>query len=73
MREEYLDKLLILGERHLHRVLTAYLDYHNHARLHQGIDQRCPVPLRRSGARDSPIERRDILGEVLHDYYRRAS
>ena len=73
VREECLDKLLILGERHLDQVLTAYVDYYNHARPHQGIDQQCPTPLRGSAARDGPIERRDILGGVLHDYHRRAA
>ena len=73
VREECLDQLLILGERHLHRVLTEYEAYYNHARPHQGIDQRCPVPLRRSTEGAGPIERRDILGGVLHDYYRRAA
>ena len=73
VREECLDKLLILGERHLHRVLTTYVDYYNHARPHQGIEQQLPVPLGRSMSRDGPIERRDILGGVLHDYYRRAA
>ncbi len=72
VREECLDKILILSEGHVDRVLTAYVDYFNHARPHQGIDQRCPVPLA-STARDGPIERRDRLGGVLHDYYRRAA
>jgi transposase InsO family protein len=71
-REECLDKLLIFGEGHLHRVLTAYLGYYNHARPHQGIDQQCPIPLEKV-PRAGPIERRDILGGVLHDYYRRAA
>ena len=72
VHEECLDKVLILGERHLGHVLTAYADYYNHARPHQGIDQRCPVPSE-NAARDGPIERRDIVGGVLHDYYRRAA
>ena len=42
-REECLDKILILGERHLHRVLTVYLDYYNHVRPHQGLEQQCSV------------------------------
>jgi len=67
-----LDQLLILGEGHLRRVLTEYVAYYNRARPHQGLGQQCPV--RREGAaRDGPIERRDILGGVLHDYYRRAA
>jgi transposase InsO family protein len=73
VREAWLDKLLILNQRHLEQVLTAYLDYYNHARLHQGLEQRCPVPFVRNAARDGPIERRDILGGVLHDYERRAA
>ncbi len=72
VREECVDKILIVNEGHLHRVLTAYVDYYNQARPHQGIDQQCPIPL---GARprEGPIERRDILGGVLHDYYRHAA
>ena len=71
-REECVDKILILGEGHLRRVLTAYVEYYNHARPHQGIGQHCPV--RVVGAvKDGPIERRDILGGVLHDYCRRAA
>ncbi|HSH81884.1 MAG TPA: integrase core domain-containing protein [Herpetosiphonaceae bacterium] len=45
VREECLDKLVILDERHLRRVLTAYIDYYNCARPHQGIGQQCPVAL----------------------------
>ena len=72
VRAECLDRILIVGERHLHRVLRTYLEYYNHARPHQGIDQRCPIPLK-SVPHGGPIERRDILGGVLHDYYRRAA
>jgi hypothetical protein len=73
VREECLDQILIVSEGHLRRVLTAYLTYDNLARPHQGIDQQCPVPLVRSVARAGPVERRDILGGVLHDYCRRAA
>src|SRR5919202_5106580 len=71
-REECLDHLLILGQAHLRRVLTAYADYYNHARPHQGRDQRPPVesPLRSS---QGPVRRRDVLSGLLHDYYRDAA
>ena len=58
VREKCLDKVLILGERHLYRVLVAYVEYYNQARPHQGIEQGCPIQ-RESAARDGPIERRD--------------
>ena len=73
VREECLDKILIFSEGHLHRVLTAYITYYNHARPHHGINQQCPVPLVPSMARDSSVERRNVLGGILHDYYRRAA
>jgi len=73
VREECLDRLLIFRDRHLHRVLTEYVIYYNQARPHQGIAQQCPVPAQRSMASDGPIERRDILGGVLHDYHRRVA
>ncbi len=72
IREECLDRIIVLGEGHLRRVLQAYCDYYNRARPHQGIEQRCPVPLERV-PHAGPIERRDILGGVLHDYRRRAA
>ena len=69
VREECLDHLLILNEAHLRRVLTAYVAYYNEARPHQGLDQCTPI------APDRPyshgvIRRRDVLGGLLHDYYR---
>ena len=69
VREECLDHILVLDENHLRRVLREYGEYYNHARPHQGIGQHFPV----SGPERSikgPIRRRDILGGVIHDYYR---
>ena len=69
VREECLDPLLILNESHLRRVLKEYGEYYNHARPHQGIDQRFPVsgPVR---SINGPVRRLDVLGGVIHDYYR---
>ncbi len=68
-REECLDHLLIVGEGHLRRVLTAYAAYYNHARPHQGRDQRLPVEAAPCSPQ-GPVRRRDVLGGLLHDYYR---
>jgi putative transposase len=72
VREECLDLVLVLNENHLHRVLREYGEYYNHARPHQGIGQHFPV----SGPEPSTnglIRKRDILGGVIHDYYRQPS
>jgi putative transposase len=44
VRRECLDHILILSERHLHRVIKEYVQYFNMARPHQGIRQTIPVP-----------------------------
>ncbi len=69
VREECLDHLLILGEAHLHRVLTAYVAHCNRARPHQGLGQQTPVPQDRQAWR-GPVRRRDVLGGLLHEYSR---
>ncbi len=72
VREEVLDKLLTLNEAHLYQVLTEYVAYFNQARPHQGIEQRCPIPIeqvRRNGA----VKCRNVLGGIIHDYQREAA
>ena len=71
-RGECLDHLLIVNEAHLRRVLRDYAAFYNQARPHQGIDQRipqAPVPRPQTG----PVQCRDALGGLLHDYYREAA
>jgi hypothetical protein len=43
IQDECLDKLLILNQAHLRRVLCEYIAYYNDARLHQGLDQQAPI------------------------------
>jgi transposase InsO family protein len=42
LRRELLDRVLTLGEAHLHAVLGEYQAHYNTARPHQGIGQRVP-------------------------------
>ncbi|HSH82272.1 MAG TPA: integrase core domain-containing protein [Herpetosiphonaceae bacterium] len=72
VREECLDRVLIVNERHLRHVLRDYIAYYNYARPHQGISQQCPVPGERRPA-DGPVRCRDVLGGIIHDYYRAAA
>jgi hypothetical protein len=72
VRAECLDQLLILGEGHLRRVMKEYVTYYNEARPHQGIEQRCPIPLDR-GRHEGPVQCRDVLGGIIHDYYHEAA
>ena len=42
LRRELLDRVLILGERHLRAVLTEYQVHYDATRPHRGIAQRVP-------------------------------
>jgi transposase InsO family protein len=72
VRAEILDRVLVLGESHLQWVIKAYIEYYNQARPHQGIEQRCPVPIDR-GRTAGVVKRRDVLGGIIHDYTREAA
>ncbi len=71
-REECLDKLLIINQAHLRRVMPEYIDYFNTARPHQGIDQQIPIP-KINRETTGPVRCRHVLGGILNDYYRDAA
>ncbi len=77
VRRECVDHVLILGERHLRRILAEYVAHFNQARPHQGIGQRMPAsiaaaaPPARTGACPGVIGV-PILGG-LHQPYRWAA
>jgi putative transposase len=78
LRRECLDRLLILGRRHLERVVHVYAKHYNEHRPHRSLEQRPPLakpppmieertpttePLRLAR-----IRRRDRLGGLVHEY-----
>jgi putative transposase len=50
-RHEALDRILIFGERHLHVLMTEYIDHYNRARPHRGLALDIPIPRVDSAAR----------------------
>jgi putative transposase len=71
VRQEGLDHLLILQEKQLQRVLTAYIFYFNQARPHQGIHQQIPEAsgLSRATAHEgTKVVAVPILAGLHHDY-----
>jgi light-regulated signal transduction histidine kinase (bacteriophytochrome) len=69
-----LDPLLILGPRHLDRILRIYVQHYNRRRPHRGLKLRVPesiAPIEEAhGVPD--IERLDLLGGLVHEYVRAA-
>jgi putative transposase len=73
LRRECLDHVLILGERHLSKVLTEFARHYNGHRPHQSLQQ--DPPLRKSGRTvdiTARIERRQVLGGLISEYRRAA-
>jgi transposase InsO family protein len=77
VRRECLDHTLILGERHLGRVLAEYLGYFNRGRPHQGIGQRTPLPPPAVVRSPHPPRTEDVIAvpvlDGLHHEYRHAA
>ena len=70
LRHEVLDWTLILGRRHLDRVLARYARHYNAERPHRGIDLRAPERQSHTDLVDSvpKIKRRDLLGGLIREY-----
>jgi len=70
VRHEVLDHTLVLGRRHLDRILRRYAEHYNAQRPHRGLDLRTPArDLERPISPDVPRVRRiDFLGGLIHEY-----
>jgi putative transposase len=60
---------VLLGKRHVQRVLAEYITLYNTRRPHQGLVQQCPVPLTVVPSHGS-VQRRNVLGGIVHNYVR---
>ena len=74
LRRECLDHVLILGERHLRRVLAEWVQHFNGGRPHQGIRQRIPSRQKPPGRGEThgSVLACPVLGGLHHDYRRAA-
>jgi hypothetical protein len=73
IRRECLDWLLILGPRHLERVLSEYVRHYTLVRPHRALQLRSPLPRGQPVVAVGPVRRHDRLGGVLHEYSRCAA
>ncbi len=71
IRRELLDHVIVLNERHLRRLLSAYLDYYHQTRCHQALDDNSPDPREIEPPERGPVVSIPMVGG-LHHRYRRA-
>jgi len=69
VREECLDQIIVLSERHLRYVRKEYVEYFTKGRPHQGLKQEVPDS-REEPSATGCIRSRQVLGGLINDYYR---
>ena len=72
LRRERLDHMLILGERHLRKVLAEFARRYNGHRPHQSLQQDPPRQPGRAVAITAPIECRQVLSGLISEFRRAA-
>jgi hypothetical protein len=72
VRNDCLDRILILGRRQLEHVLRVYATHYNEHRPHRSLELSPPVAAVRSTIAPPlsvpTIHRRDLLGGLVHEY-----
>jgi putative transposase len=77
LRRECLDRLLILGRRHLESIVHIYVKHYNEHRPHRSLGQHPPLEKPPPIGESAPsrqqlplnrLRRRDRLGGLLHEY-----
>ena len=71
-RQECLDRILILGRRHLERVLAEYAVHYNGHRPHRSLGQRAPLTVDQPPPANDPepaqMRRNDTVFGLVHEY-----
>ena len=71
IKQECLSRMIPLGERHLRRTLTKYVEHYHRERNHQGLDNAL-IDDSTHPPTGKPIRRRSRLGGLLNYYERGA-
>jgi hypothetical protein len=66
-----LDWTLVLGQRHLLRLLRSYVRHYDQQRPHRGLALAVPEARERDSPCINPgeVRRRDVLGGLIHEYH----
>jgi transposase InsO family protein len=73
IRRECLDHVVVIGERHLMRILSEYVDYYNRTRTHLSLTKDAPEPRRVQPSSKGRVVEVPRVGGLHHEYLRRAA
>jgi transposase InsO family protein len=72
IRRECFDHVIIFNERHLKKLLRAYLIYYHTARTHLALNKQCPEPRSVELPDQGTVIAFPHLGDLHHEYRRAA-
>ena len=73
IKEECLDRVVPLGERHLRAIVTDFMVHYHEERNHQGLGNKLIAPGLETTAMTGPVHHRERVGGILNYYYREAA
>jgi len=73
VKRECLSRIVPLGEAHLRRALTEFVEHYHHERHHQGLGGALIVPDQDGGRREDAVVCRERLGGLLRFYHQEAA
>lgn len=68
IRDECLNRVIPLGERHLQRLIYEYVEHYNQDRPHQGLGNELVIPDADRPVGNGPVEKTERLGGLLKSY-----
>ncbi|MCP3917912.1 MAG: transposase [bacterium] len=73
IRRECTDHVIVLNERHLHRILGRYVDYYNRSRTHMSIGKDAPAARAVEAPEMGKVRSIPKVGGLHHRYTRKAA
>ena len=73
IRRDCTDHVIVLGERHLLRILSVYFEYYHGSRTHLSLDRNAPVPRELEPPDRGSVISIPMVGGLHHRYSRRAA
>ncbi len=72
LRREILNHVIVLGENHLRRIVSGYLNYYHEVRPHLSLDRNSPIPRRVDPPENGQVISKPMVGGLHHRYTRAA-
>jgi putative transposase len=73
IRRECLDRVIVINERHLRRLMVEYFDYYHRSRTHRSLGQDAPIERAIEPPERGKVVEFPIVGGLHHLYRRQAA